>query len=82
MKIKLSFEEPEFYVNPAKRTVTCVLGYKMRSTSDDRYNKLWYALCCMADHVLDDETNVLRYAFIATETAVACRRRCEDAPAG
>lgn len=72
MKIKLSFEEPEFYVNEAKRTVTCVLKYKMRSTSNNRYNNLWSALRYMSDHVLDDDTNVLRYEFIATETAVAC----------
>lgn len=72
MKIKLSFKEPVFYVNEAKRTVTCVLGFKMHSTSDDRYNKLWSALCYMSDHVLDDDENVLKYDFNVTETAVAC----------
>lgn len=71
MKIKLSFAEPEFYVNKAKRTVTCVLKYKMRSTTDSRYNNLWSALRYMSDHVLNDDDNVLRYEFIATETAVA-----------
>lgn len=71
MKIKLSFKEPEFYVNEAKRTVTCVLKYRMRSTSDDGYNNLWSALCCMSDHVLDEDTNVLRYGFMVSETAVA-----------
>lgn len=71
MKIKLSFKEPEFYVNEAKRTVTCVLRYRMHSTSDARYNNLWSALCCMSDHVLDEDANVLRYSFMVTETAVA-----------
>lgn len=71
MKIKLSFAEPEFYVNVEKRTVTCVLRYRMRSTSDDGYNKLWSALGYMSDHVLDEDTNALRYGFMATETAVA-----------
>lgn len=71
MKIKLSFEEPEFYVNAEKRTVTCVLKYKMRSTSDNTYNNLWSALRYMSDHVLDEDTNVLRYGFMVTETAVA-----------
>ena len=71
MKIKLSFKEPEFYVNEVKRTVTCVLRYGMNSTSDDRCNNLWDALCCMSDHVLDEEANVLRYSFMVTETAVA-----------
>ena len=71
MKIKLSFKEPEFYVNEAKRAVTCVLRYRMRSTSDDGYNKLWSALGYMSDHVLDEDTNVLRYGFMVTETAVA-----------
>ena len=71
MKIKLSFEEPAFYVNMVKRTVTCVLKFKMNSTSDDRYNNLWSALRCMSDHVLDEEANELRYSFMVTETAVA-----------
>lgn len=71
MKIKLSFKEPEFYVNEAKRTVTCVLRYRMHSTSDDRYNKLWSALRYMSDHVLDEDDNMLRYGFEVSETAVA-----------
>lgn len=71
MKIKLSFKEPEFYVNETKRTVTCVLRYRMCSTSNNRYNNLWSALRCMSDHVLDEDANVLRYGFMVTETAVA-----------
>lgn len=71
MKIKLSFKEPEFYVNEAKRTVTCVLRYRMHSTSDDGYNNLWLALGYMSDQVLNEDANVLRYGFRVSETAVA-----------
>lgn len=71
MKIKLSFKEPEFYVNEAKRTVTCVLKHRMHSTSDDRDNNLWSALRCMSEHVLDDDANAIQYGFMVTETATA-----------
>lgn len=66
MKLKLSFNEPTFYVNESKKTVTCVMSYRLRVKGNDA---LATAIQRVADTYLNEDDNVIRYPFVVSSTA-------------
>lgn len=66
MKLKLSFNEPTFYVNESKKTVTCVMGYRLRVKGN---NALASAIKYISDEYLVDDENAIRYPFEVSSTA-------------
>ena len=66
MKLKLSFNEPTFYVNESKKTVTCVMGYRLRVKGNDA---LAAAIHLVSGAYLDNDENAIRYPFVVSSTA-------------
>lgn len=66
MKLKLSFNEPTFYVNESKKTVTCVMGYRLRVKGN---NALESVIKYISDEYLVDDENAIRYPFVVSSTA-------------
>lgn len=66
MKLKLSFNEPTFYVNESKKTVTCVMGYRLRVKGNDA---LAAAIQWVSTAYLNEDDNAIRYPFIVSSTA-------------
>lgn len=66
MKLKLSFNEPTFYVNESKKTVTCVLNYRLRVKGND---VLATAIHLVSGAYLDNDDNAIRYPFVVSCTA-------------
>lgn len=66
MKLKLSFNEPTFYVNESKKTVTCVMNYRLCVKGNDA---LAAAIHLVSGVYLNEDDNAIRYPFVVSSTA-------------
>ena len=71
MKFKLSFFEPNFYVNEKKKTVTCVMKYVLKLNQDapNKSYEFETGLKYISDYYLNEEDNAIRYRFTVTDVA-------------
>lgn len=68
MKIKLSFRDPEFFVNESNNTVTCKIKFKLNPSDGTHYDSYCNALFELSDAVLQDYESI-RDSWTIAETA-------------
>lgn len=69
MKFKLKFWEPDYYVNEAKGTVTCVLKFRLGGVIGSKKDEDAFKAVRYVTESVYGEDNPISYNYSVTETA-------------